>query len=93
MRALTRPDLLLLDDLGLQPLRDDEPGDLYELIRRRHNRASTIITSNRSVEELMPLFNDALLASAALDRFLENSHVIEIEGESYRAKKARRSRS
>ena len=43
-----------------------------------------IITSNRAVEEWSPVFNDALLASAAMDRLLHHRHVLEIEGESFR---------
>ena len=84
MREYTRPDLLIVDDLGLQPLREPSPADLYELIRRRHNIGATIITTNRAFEELPALFNDDLLASAALDRLLQNAHMIELEGKSYR---------
>jgi DNA replication protein DnaC len=80
----TSPELLILDDLGLRPLTGDEPLDLYELIRRRYERGAMVITSNRAVEEWHPLFGDALLASAAMDRLMHHAHVIEIEGESYR---------
>lgn len=80
----TSPDVLILDDVGLRPLTGDEPIDLYEIIRARYERASTIFTSNRDVEEWTPLFGDALLASAAMDRLLHNAHVIVIEGDSYR---------
>ncbi|MCA9856538.1 MAG: IS21-like element helper ATPase IstB [Dehalococcoidia bacterium] len=78
------PDLLILDDLGLRPLRDEEPLDLYEVIRERYERGATIVTSNRDPEELGELFGDPLLASAAMDRLLHHAHVIAIEGESYR---------
>ena len=76
--------LLIVDDLGLHPLRHDEPTDLYELIRVRYEAAPLVITSNRAVEEWPPLFGDALLVSAAMDRLLHHAHVIDIEGESYR---------
>jgi len=56
---------LLIDDLGLRPLRNDEPHDLYEIIRRRYERGATVITSNRAVEEWYPLFGDALLAKCS----------------------------
>ena len=59
------PDLLIIDDLGPRALKHDEPIDLYEIIRRRYEQGSMIITSNRAVEEWPPLFRDALLASAA----------------------------
>ncbi len=78
------PDLLIIDDLGLRSLEHDEPIDLYEIIRRRYEQGSMIITSNRAVEEWPPLFRDALLASAAMDRLLHHAHVIEIDGDSYR---------
>jgi DNA replication protein DnaC len=80
----TSPTLLIIDDLGLRPLVHDEPMDLYELIRQRYEHASTIITSNRDVTEWYPLFGDALLASAAMDRLLHHSHVITLDGKSYR---------
>lgn len=77
-------ELLIIDDLGLRPLTDDEPLDLYELIRQRYERASTIITANRAVEEIPPLFGDALLASAAMDRLLHHAHILVMEGNSHR---------
>jgi DNA replication protein DnaC len=77
-------ELLVIDDLGLRPLMGEEPIDLYEVIRRRYERSSTIITSNRAMTEWAPLFKDDLLASAALDRLLHHSHVVEITGHSYR---------
>lgn len=84
MLRFTNPDLLIIDDLGLQALRQDEPQDLYEVIRHRYERGAMIITSNRATEEWYPLFGDPLLASAAMDRLLHHSHVIELTGESYR---------
>lgn len=81
---VTSPDLLIIDDVGLRPLVHDEPLDLYEIIRQRYERAATILTSNRALEEWHPLFGDALLASAAMDRLLHHAHVLVIEGESYR---------
>lgn len=80
----TGPDLLIIDDLGLRPLAHDEPIDLYDIIRLRHERGSMIVTSNRSIEELPSIFGDPLLSSAAMDRLLEEAHVIVIEGDSYR---------
>jgi DNA replication protein DnaC len=84
MLRFTSLDLLVIDDLGLRPLTGEEPIDLYEIIRQRYERSSTIITSNRAITEWPPLFGDDLLASAALDRLLHHAHVIEIVGNSYR---------
>ncbi len=80
----TSPDLLIIDDLGLRQLVHDEPIDLYDIIRLRYERCSTVITSNRALEELPSIFGDPLLSSAAMDRLLDDAHVIVIDGDSYR---------
>jgi DNA replication protein DnaC len=90
LQKLAKLDLLIIDDLGLRPLAADEQLELYELVRIRHERASTIITSNRAVRELHALFADPLLAAAAMDRLLQNAHVITIEGDSHRNPPTRR---
>ena len=76
--------LLIVDDLGLMPLKGDEPADLYEIIRLRYERRSMIITSNRSAAEWPGVFGDPLLASAAVDRLRHHAHIIEIDGPSFR---------
>lgn len=84
MLRYTSPSLLIIDDLGLRPLVGDEPIDLYDIIRQRYEHGSTIITSNRAIEEWAPLFGDLLLASAALDRLLHHAHIIEMDGDTFR---------
>jgi DNA replication protein DnaC len=84
MARLTNVDLLIVDDLGLRPLSDPEPVDLYELVRLRYQKTSTIITSNRDTDELAQLFGDALLASAAMDRLLHDAHVLRLVGDTFR---------
>ena len=84
MLRLTSPDVLVIDDLGLRPLELDEPIDLYEIIRQRYELGSLIITSNRALEEWYPLFVDDLMASAAMDRLLHHSHVVVMDGDSFR---------
>ena len=84
LQRYTSPDVLILDDLGLRPLRHEEPLDLYDLIRGRYERGSTIISSNRAIEEWYELFGDPLLASAAMDRLLHHAHVVEMRGKSFR---------
>lgn len=90
LSRLANIELLIVDDLGLRALRGEEPEDLHELVRQRYERGSWVLTSNRAMTEWPGLFGDPLLASAALDRLMQNAHVIEIEGDSYRAQ--RRSR-
>lgn len=84
LQRYTAPQLLIVDDLGLRPLRDEDPLDVYDIIRARYERASTIVTSNRAIEEWYPLFGDPLLASAAMDRLLHHAHVVEMVGKSFR---------
>lgn len=84
MYRLCSVDLLIIDDLGLRPLALDEPVDLYEIIRRRYERGSLLLTSNRDINEWYSLFGDALLASSAMDRLLHHCHVVMLEGNSYR---------
>lgn len=84
LARLAEVDLLIIDDLGLRPLKGNEPEDLYEIISRRYERGATVITSNRALEEWYPLFGDPLLASAAMDRLLHYAEVLTLEGESYR---------
>lgn len=84
LARLTSPALLIIDDLGLRPLTGEEPLDLYEIIRQRYEKDSTIITSNRDVPEWHALFGDALLASAAMDRLLHHAEVLTLDGRSFR---------
>ncbi len=84
---LIGPELLIIDDFGLQRLTDEQATDFYEVVIERYGRASTIITSNRDVQEWMALFDDPIMATAALDRIAHNAHQLVIEGESYRRKK------
>lgn len=83
-RRLLAPDLLILDDFGLRRLNSEQSSDLYELILERHKRSSTIVTSNRAIEEWIPLFNDPILAQSALDRLAHNAYQVVIDGDSYR---------
>jgi len=77
-------DLLIIDDLGLRLLKGDEPVDLYEIVRLRYERSSTVITSNRDTDELHQLFGDPLLASVAMNRLLHGAHVLRLVGDTYR---------
>lgn len=76
--------LLVLDGFGLRPLSAQAVDDLYEIISRRYERRSMIITSNRALEEWAELFGNDLLASAALDRLTHHAQTLVIRGRSYR---------
>jgi DNA replication protein DnaC len=84
LRFIT-PHLLIIDDLGLLPLQKDEPSALFEIIRARYEKSSTIITSNRDIQEWYSLFENDLLASSTLDRFFHHAHVVIMDGRSYRS--------
>ena len=84
MRRLLAPDVLIVDDFGLRRLDARQSSDFYEVVLERHRRASTIVTSNRAIEEWIPLFDDPILAQSALDRLSHNAHQVVIEGDSYR---------
>ena len=77
-------DLLVLDDFGLQALSPQAVQDLYEIITERYERGSLIITSNRAFDEWAEVFNNDLLASAALDRLTHHTHTLTIRGDSFR---------
>jgi DNA replication protein DnaC len=86
LQALARPDLLILDDFGLKPLRESSPEDMYDIINERYEKTATIITSNHALNEFPVLFGDPLLASAGLDRLFDNAIVVTITGNSFRAR-------
>ncbi len=76
--------LLIIDDLGMRKLPATAAEDLLELVMRRYERASTIVTSNRPLEDWPKLFGDTPAVTAFLDRLMHHSHLIEIRGKSYR---------
>ena len=82
-RYLT-PDLLILDDMGMKQLPKRSGEFLFEIIMRRHELRSTIMTSNRPLEDWGKLIGDVPAATAILDRFLQDAELIEITGRSYR---------
>lgn len=86
LRKYLKPDLLIIDDMGLKKLPKDSGEHLFEIIMRRFELRSTIMTSNRPLEEWGKLVGDVPMASAILDRFLSRADVIQITGQSYRLK-------
>jgi len=86
LRRYLKPDLLLIDDMGMRALPKNSAEYLLEIIMRRHENRSTIMTSNRPLQEWGKLLGDVPAASAILDRFLQRAHIISINGRSYRLK-------
>lgn len=81
-----KADLLIIDDMGMKQLPKKSGEFLFEIIMRRHHTRSTIMTSNRPIEEWGKLIGDVPSATAILDRFLETAEIVEITGKSYRLK-------
>ena len=81
-----KADLVIIDDMGMKQLPKRSGEFLFEIIMRRHQTRSTIMTSNRPIEEWGKLIGDVPSATAILDRFLQTAEVIEITGKSYRLK-------
>ena len=86
IKKYLKPDLLIVDDMGLKQLPKRSGEYLFEVIMRRYELRSTIMTSNRPIEEWGKLIGDVPAAGAILDRFLHHAEVISISGKSYRLK-------
>lgn len=80
------PDLLILDELGLKKLSQNNIDDFYEIISKRYENGSIIVTSNKKFDEWGKIFYDPVLATAILDRFIHHCNFVVIDGESYRMK-------
>ncbi len=76
--------LLVIDDLGLRKLPSTAAEDMLEIIMRRYERTSTILTSNRPVDEWGKLLGDTAAVSALLDRLLHHAHVLQCGPKSWR---------
>jgi hypothetical protein len=79
-----RPDLLIIDDMGMKQLPKRSGEYLFEIIMRRHQTRSTIMTSNRPLEDWGKLLGDVPSAAAILDRFLHHAEIVAFQGRSYR---------
>jgi DNA replication protein DnaC len=86
MLALAATPLLIVDDLGMRKLPSSAAEDLLELVMRRYERASTLFTSNRPVDDWGKLLGDAAAVSAMLDRLLHHGHVLKCGPRSWRTK-------
>jgi len=86
MAKYLKPDLLILDDMGMKQLPKRSGEYLFEIIMRRHELRSTMMTSNRPLEDWGKLIGDVPAATAILDRILQNAEVLQITGKSYRLK-------
>ncbi len=86
-----KPKLLIVDELGYLPLERSSAHLFFQLVSRRYEKGSILLTSNRSVSEWGDVFGDNVVATAILDKLLHHSTVVMIRGESYRLLEKRRS--
>lgn len=86
LKYYNRSKLLIIDELGYLPLNPGDERLLFQVIDRRYEKKSTVLTTNIPFASWDELFNDALVAHAILDRVLHHAKVIQITGESYRLK-------
>ena len=86
LRHVTTVPLLVIDDLGMKRLAHTAAEDLLEIVMRRYERASTLITSNRPVEDWGKLLGDAAAVTALLDRLLHHAHVLTCGPRSWRTR-------
>ena len=90
LQRYLKPDLLIIDDMGIKQLPKRSGEYLFEIIMRRHELRSTMMTSNRPLEEWGKLIGDVPAATAILDRFLHHAELIQINGKSYRLDKSQK---
>jgi DNA replication protein DnaC len=86
-QTLARVPLLIIDDLGLKPLRSPQDEDLHDLIAERHERAATLVTSNLDFDEWGEAFPNRLLGAATIDRLRHGAYRLVLDGKSYRSPK------
>ena len=85
LRVLTHPALLVVDEMiGYLPVSQDGAVLFFQLINARHERASTVLTSNKGFEEWGHVLGDEIMAAALIDRLLHHCHIVNIRGNSYR---------
>lgn len=90
LKALAKPKVLVLDEMGYLPLDLEESNLFFQLICARYEKGSIILTSNKSYGAWNEIFPDMTIASAILDRLLHHSITINIKGNSYRLKDKRK---
>jgi len=84
MARYLKPDLLIIDDFGIKQLPKRSGEFLFEIVMRRYETRSTMMTTNRPLEDWGKILGDVATATAILDRFLHHAEIITITGKSYR---------
>jgi DNA replication protein DnaC len=84
LAVLTHPSLLVVDEIGYLPVNHTGAVLFFQLMNRRYERASTVLTSNKGFEDWGGVFGDEVMAAALIDRVLHHCHLVNIRGNSYR---------
>lgn len=84
MRFFAGPQLLICDELGYLPLPEEAASAIFQVVSRRVEHGSIIVTTNRSIASWGEIFSDSMMAAAILDRFLYRATLLSINGDSYR---------
>ena len=87
MARYLKPDLLIIDDFGMKQLPKRSGEFLFEIVMRRYETRSTVMTTNRPLEDWGKLLGDVATATAILDRFLHHAKIVTITGKSYRLRR------
>ncbi len=89
MRFWNGPQLLIIDELGYLPLPGEAASHLFQVISRRYEHGSIVLTTNRGIADWGSIFDDTTVAAAILDRLLHHATVLSITGDSYRMRRHR----
>jgi DNA replication protein DnaC len=89
MRFWNGPQLLIIDELGYLPMPDEAASHLFQVVSRRYEHGSIVLTTNRGIADWGAIFDDTTVAAAILDRLLHHASVLSITGDSYRMRRHR----
>ena len=87
LKTLSHPALLIVDEIGYLPVTQSGATLFFQLVNRRYEHASTVLTSNKGFEEWGRVLGDEVMAAALLDRLLHHCHIVNIRGNSYRMRR------
>ena len=89
MRFWAGPQVLIIDELGYLPMPGEAASHLFQVISRRYEHGSIILTTNRGIADWGHIFEDTTVATAVLDRLLHHASVLSVTGDSYRMRRHR----
>jgi DNA replication protein DnaC len=91
LKSVLHPSILIIDEIGYFNMSKEEANHFFQIISKRYEKGSTILTSNLVFSKWKQIFGDKIVTAAILDRVLHHSHIINIQGDSYRLKEKKES--